>query len=241
MDLQSSGHQYISCESLGESKAALGVHTPAPVHSIFDTQNEVLVRMRCDAMIKSNGGAACSNFIKNNLLGEIMKTWNICGDLQNIPVALCNVVEMALVSLEKRYLEIAMQNGDSSGASVVVALYLDGCLCISNVGDLQAVVLGENDRAIKVLKAHSSKNKKECMRIFFAGGNISKDGFFYTDTGLNCTRTIGSLQLKMRYPGILISHPETMYISLEQTEKNCVPSVLRSSGGFDIRLGLQGT
>jgi len=211
----------VFCSSLGKNhgcESAPQSHIPA--------QNEALQRMQCYAMIEGHGGTSCADFIKNSLLKTIVEKWRLFGDLTNIPNALCQVADMSLISLEDSFLKVAKQQADNSGASVVVTLYLDGWLCVSNVGDLTAVLFDNIGKDRLISRTHTASNKKECMRIFAAGGNISKVGTFQIHQSLKRSRTIGSLELKMKYPGILISSPETSFVKLETDQKVYIPSLI---------------
>lgn len=225
----SAENQFISCGSLASLGASLDTLKTSPAFEV-ESQRTVFERMRYYAVIEGHGGVSCAKYIESSMARIIIEKMELHNDFKNIPAVLCDVVEMALLSLDEEYLKIAKENGDTSGASVVIALHLDDWLCVSNIGDTSAVLFDDQGQVIRMSSPHSARSRKEYMRIFTAGGNISKDGFFQRQPDLKRSRAVGSLELKLKYPGIMISKPETALLKLKPALLNLTPTLVLSSG-----------
>jgi len=190
-----------------------------------------LGNLRVYAVIDGHGGSGCADFIQSVLLGKIFDEWNFNSEIQSTPELMKRVAETALADIEEHFLSLAAMNLDTSGACVVLALYLDGYLCVSNVGDSMAIFYDHHGREMTVSQYHSHRNKAELARIKKAGGKIVKG---YIEGQLQPSRTIGDLKMKTKHPGIVIPNPETVIVEVSKGEKFNPVMVLASDGLWDI-------
>jgi len=194
------------------------------------TPDDIFDRISCYAIIDGHGGEACAEYIENSFVTRIVENLTAVADFSDIPMVLSQVLEATLITLEIGYREIAKTNKDKSGACIVAALYLEGWFCVSNIGDSAAVFFDCFGRETKMSTEHSTKNKKEFMRIFEAGGKIGKTGYIQRE--LKPSRSIGDYEFKDKYPGLLISAPSTKIIKVNTESKRYIPALVLVSTGL---------
>jgi len=180
------------------------------------------LHLKCYAVIDGHGGAACADFLKNSLLETVAEEWKAYGDRNVLPVSLVKVLETSMLSLERKYTELAQLNSDGSGACIVVALLLGDWLCVSNIGDAAAVLFDWQGQQIKMSEIHSTDNRNECTRVQNAGGKINKNG--YIEGSLIPSRTIGDWTFKSKHPDLIISAPDTFVINILAAKQKFMPT-----------------
>jgi len=205
---------------------------PEHISSLNLSNASAFEQMQLYAVIDGHGGSGCADFIHAVLTEKIVYFWSLCGLLENISDSLCDVLENSLASIEQEFAEHAKVVVDHSGACVVAAIYLDGWLCVSNIGDAGAVLFDNFGNELRMSQLHSHRNKQELRRIEKAGGRISNG---YIERCLQPSRTIGDCWIKERFPGVIIAEPDSCVIELINPHKGCYSGlVLASDGLWDI-------
>jgi len=222
--------RFIVCESLKDHYLKKKIEDFQKNDGCVDSS--VLERVKCFAVIDGHGGIRCAEYVTNSLLDKIVKNWPVQTAETKIPETLHMVVEKSLNSLDTEYAAIANKTRDNSGACVVAAVYLDGWLCVGNVGDSAAVLIDNKGKELEMTTLHVGSNKSELKRLSKAGGVVI-DG--YIQGKIVPSRTIGDRLIKAKYPGIVISDPDIQVVKIETGEGKFVPTlVLATDGLWDI-------
>eukprot|EP00638_Chattonella_subsalsa_P012881 CAMPEP_0117804558 /NCGR_PEP_ID=MMETSP0948-20121206/17239_1 /TAXON_ID=44440 /ORGANISM="Chattonella subsalsa, Strain CCMP2191" /LENGTH=375 /DNA_ID=CAMNT_0005638255 /DNA_START=14 /DNA_END=1141 /DNA_ORIENTATION=+ len=214
--------RYIVCSSL--KQYFVSSHSAVSV-------SDALNRARFYAVIDGHGGSLCADYLVENFSEKIVENWSLSGNPEKINDELCNILEKSLVELDADFLQLAKRKQNFSGACVVAALYLDGWLCVSNVGDSEAVLLDHRGRTIKMSKKHSHRDREEMSRIKRAGGIVEKG---YIMNRIQPSRVMGDFDVKVLCEGV-ICDPDTYFVQLKKLPEGDAPFlVLGSDGVFDI-------
>ena len=180
-----------------------------------------------------HGGAACADFLKDNLHSYILD--QDCFP-EDVPRAITRGCERA----ESEFCRFATQqtNVERSGSCGVVALLIDDIAYVGNVGDSRAIACERRGRGISVLsRDHKPEDTEEQERILRAGGTVSKGngaalrglpslgGAWLPDLphrvypgGLSVSRAFGDVCAKDPRlggrPGVLVAKPEIVIYKL---------------------------
>jgi len=207
-------------------------NNPQLLASVKIINLSVLQEMKCYAVIDGHGGTGCADFIHRNFLTKVLYFWNLFGSLEDVPDSLSTVLENTMFSIEEEFSEYSKMTMDNSGACIVAALYLNGWLCICNVGDSGAVFIDHQGKELKLSEDHSHHNMRELTRILKAGGKISNG---YIESQLQPSRTIGDCLIKSTHPGVIIAKPHTSVVQVVTScNRVCPTLVLASDGLWDI-------
>jgi len=224
--------RFVVCHSLLDY---LESSCAAEIKSLITTdlnKTSVLQRTKCFVVIDGHGGSRCADFIKETLLVRVIEKYQEQWCIKDVPSSMCRILEGAFTSLEEDFTSQARTTRDISGACVVAALYFDGWLCVSNVGDAAAVLFDHRGTEIKMSRCHSNKNKKERARLLKAGGKVTNG---YIENLIQPSRTIGDCHIKRKFPGLVISTPDSRMIQIQQGDGSFPPTLtLASDGLWDI-------
>ncbi|CAD8072703.1 unnamed protein product [Paramecium sonneborni] len=190
------------------------------------------------AIYDGHGGAACADYMKDNLHQYIIKEDSFP---QNPRLAIQRGIEKA----EKTYLQLADQKVlDKSGSCAVIALIVDKAIYIANIGDSRAII-SHQGKTSSITVDHKPSQENEQQRINKLGGQIyqaqiqisSGDiqlGPYRVLPGrLAVSRTLGDAEAKLpKYGGIqgvISAQPDIFQISI--TDQDFL--ILACDGIFD--------
>mmetsp|Transcript_36458 Transcript_36458/g.46433 ORF Transcript_36458/g.46433 Transcript_36458/m.46433 type:complete len:382 (-) Transcript_36458:397-1542(-) len=196
-----------------------------------------LYRARLFAVVDGHGGSLCAEYISQNFVLKIFENWGLLSEddhnSDDFPDRLCDVLENTFFSLEKGFWEVSKQRKDSSGACIVAGLYLDGVLCVCNVGDAEAILINHRGNPIRMSRKHSYQDKLEVARVKKVGGFISSSGYLMNQ--IRPTRSIGDFDVKKCCKGALICAPDTHFVQLKEIPGGMKPAIfLASDGVWDV-------
>jgi len=222
----------VICTSFTDQIKCSNELEPTSTLSLKATKFETLPSLTCFAVIDGHGGSGCANFITECLVKAIAQDWCFTNELEDISKALPDTMERVLMSIEKSWMTRAQETLDNSGACIVVALHLDGWVCVTNIGDAGAAMFLDG-KVTQVGNQHSALNRSEAARITKAGGKIHKG---YIENQLQPSRTIGDRQMKTKFPGLVIPNPESKILFIPH-DVSVASLILASDGLWDVGWG----
>jgi len=163
------------------------------------------------------------------LINEIAQDWCLKNEIEDISKALPDTIERVLMSIENNWMIRALETLDNSGACIVLALHLNGWVCVTNIGDAGAATFLDG-KVSQVGQQHSARNSSEAARIIKAGGKIHKG---YIENQLQPSRTIGDRHMKIKFPGLVIPNPESKVLFIPHSS-SAACLILASDGLWDI-------
>jgi len=182
------------------------------------------------AAIDGHEGSFCANFVAENL-ARLVVTSKGLKTATSTEDRLTGTMSEVFESLETTFENFADQRQDVSGASVVIAMYNQGCLCVGNVGDCLGVLCDANQKVHVLSKLHRVKVAKECQRVEQAGGFIFKGRIHGK---ILTSRTIGDVDIKRAVPGAVLSEPTISVFHVEKRH-TCFPLlILGTKGLWDV-------
>lgn len=97
---------------------------------------------------------------------------------------------------------------DESGCSVITILICGKDVVAASVGNIQGMLLTEDDQIVEVVSEHIiSKSKREFQRLLQAGITFSKDGKTIVGTNITYSRAFGHRNIKKAFPGSIVTQP----------------------------------
>lgn len=151
--------------------------------------------------IKDGKGLAVANYLKNNLLN------NILSEYKEENFNLKAFKESILKGFEKTNNEINEKlDTYITGSTALAVFIINKMLIIANVGDSRAII-SENEQAIQLSNDHSTSNKDEYERIKKEGAQITP-GNPPRILGLNITRVFGHKNSNAKHKKILEPTPD---------------------------------
>lgn len=189
-----------------------------------------------------HGGAACSDFLRDNLHQFVIRS-------AAFPFAPKEALRDGFEATERAFLELAssMCPVNKSGSCGVVVLIVGDVCYVANVGDSRAVMSGDKGTKIYPLsRDHKPSDEKEYERIVNSGGKVYQSaaqvqsdqkvlGPYRVFPGrLSVSRSFGDIEAKLpAYGGnkhVLIAEPE---IKAFKIHANYDFIVVASDGIFD--------
>lgn len=205
-------------------------------------------------LFDGHSGASCADFLRDNLHQFITKQGCYRKDKSR-------ALREGLIECETRFLEIAKQSTDNSGACALVCLLENTKAYVANVGDSRAILSrGRGRLAQQITQDHKPEADVEKERIFGNGGGIFRSkkcvyrevtdcrgkvsdviedtryGPYRVDPGgLSVSRTIGDLQAKdiamKGNPRCIVPHPDCYEVELTPDTDF---AVVACDGVFDV-------
>ena len=206
------------------------------------------------ALFDGHSGVKCADYLRDNMHQIITKQHAYKKDKKK---ALLD----GIMESEKRFIEMAKQAEDNSGACALVCLFEQEKAFVANVGDSRAVLSKGKGRVIEQVTAdHKPEAEVEKERIFENGGGIfrskrcvfrevtGKDGatkdlveethfgpYRVDPGGLSVSRTIGDLQAKDETkkgnPRCIVATPDLFEVDLTRDSDFIV---MACDGVFDV-------
>ncbi|CAM9672433.1 unnamed protein product [Ascophyllum nodosum] len=178
-----------------------------------------------------HGGEGASNFVSNHLHHLIGR--NPYYESIDYPAdeALASAVEDGIASVEQAYTHWAKRSGDTSGCCACVVAIRGSVLCAANVGDCQAILITEKGIHVPLSRPHRASSVDEKARIQQSGGKVIDGRAMGV---LEPSRVIGDVDVKRKWPNVVISDPYVMVRRLDY-KRGQGPSylVIASDGVWD--------
>ncbi len=205
-------------------------------------------------LFDGHSGASCADYLRDNLHQFVTKQGCYRKDKSK-------ALREGLIECETKFLDLAKQTTDNSGACAIVCLLENTKAYIANVGDSRAVLSrGKGRMAQQVTQDHKPEANVEKERIFANGGGIFRSkkcayreftdcrgkvsdiiedtryGPYRVDPGgLSVSRTIGDLQAKdiamKGNPRCIVPHPDCYEVDITSDTDF---AVIACDGVFDV-------
>lgn len=163
------------------------------INTLTIAQDNKEIAVPVYAVFDGHGGSGCAEHLHNNIvsyLTEMLKD-NIKEDPENGYNALCDTLKLACVDLGRDHRHIR-KSVDMSGSTSVIALIIDDCLWVANVGDSRAI-LAVNGKAIALSEDADPEFTKYQRGVWKRDQDVSRQ---FRVNGLALARAVGHEEVK---------------------------------------------